>query len=269
MRTIAMQTYRLRHHVRPFAADATHPVVLHHFEGLRQGLLFAVNQRARLGARHQAAVGQITAIGKHLLTRRQTIALPSADQFAARQTHQHQLRVNIADRAGDRVGQRRRFGRLVVEHAVRLYVLQLAALSLNDRRQSANLIQRLGIDRFRRQIHRRAAKIFPVGISRMGAHCHAVLQCLAHALHHQPGVAGVKPTGDIRRRHQLEQRAIVRPAFPEIGIEINHHRGVSTPVVQDNADDRPAPSAPPPASRPRNGSAAPVGSAPAGTYRHR
>ncbi len=53
MRTITVQTYRLRHHVRPFAADAAHPVVLHHLEGLRRGLLFAVNQRPGLAARHR------------------------------------------------------------------------------------------------------------------------------------------------------------------------------------------------------------------------
>ncbi|MBE5649503.1 5-oxoprolinase subunit PxpA [Salmonella enterica subsp. enterica serovar Dublin] len=42
--------------------------------GERHRLLFVVNQRARLHARHQATVGLIAAIGKHLLPRHQALA---------------------------------------------------------------------------------------------------------------------------------------------------------------------------------------------------
>ncbi len=96
-----MQADRFRLNMRPFAAQAAHPIVLHHFQRLRQRLLFALNQRARLATRHQAAVGLIAAIGEDFLARRQLIMLSGADKLAARQPNQHQVGVGIAHRTGD------------------------------------------------------------------------------------------------------------------------------------------------------------------------
>ena len=67
---------------------------------------------------------------------------------------------------------------------MRLDVPQLAALRAHQRRQRANLIQRLRINRFRRQLHRRTAKIFPVGKAGMRAHRDAIFQRFADALQH-------------------------------------------------------------------------------------
>lgn len=40
-----MQADRFRLYMRPFAAQAAHPIVLHHFQRLRQRLLFAQSAR--------------------------------------------------------------------------------------------------------------------------------------------------------------------------------------------------------------------------------
>ncbi len=85
-----MNAHRLRRDSRPHASNAFHSPGLYHIQRLRQRLLFVVNQRARLHARHQATVGLIAAIGKHLLPRHQTIAFTGPDQLASRQSNQYQ-----------------------------------------------------------------------------------------------------------------------------------------------------------------------------------
>lgn len=66
--------------------------------------------------------------------------LSGADKLTARQPNQHQVGVGIAHRTGDSVGQRRLFRRLVVQHAMRFDVPQLAP-GVYDCRQRANLVQ--------------------------------------------------------------------------------------------------------------------------------
>ncbi len=89
------------------------------------------------------------------------------------------------------------FRRLVIEHTVRFDMAHHAALRLNNRPQRADLVQRLGVYRFRRQNHRRPPKIIPIRKAGMRADRHAVFQRLAHAGQHGLRITGVKTTGDI------------------------------------------------------------------------
>ena len=113
-------------------------------------MFFVFYQRARLGSRHQAAVSLIPPIGKNFLTRRQAIMLACANQFAARQPDQNQRRIAGMYRSGDGIRQLWIFRRLVVQHTVRFDMTHNAAFRAGYRRQRADLVQRLGVDGFRR-----------------------------------------------------------------------------------------------------------------------
>ncbi len=63
-----MQADRFRLNMRPFAAQAAHPIVLHHFQRLRQRLLSSLSISAPGWLRGtKAAVGLIAAIGEDFL----------------------------------------------------------------------------------------------------------------------------------------------------------------------------------------------------------
>ena len=208
---------------------------------LRQRFTFIGYQRPGLRARDQTAIGLIAAVGKDFLTRSQPQPLPGANQLATGQTYKDKLRITVPHRAGNSVRQRRIFRRLVIEHAVRLHVAHHTVLSAHHRLQRPNLVEHLSVDRLRRQIHRRATKVFPVRKAGVSAYRHAVFNGIAHALQHGLRIARVKATGDIDRGDQHHQLSICAAALAQIGIQINLYHQASTPAVRDNAADPAAP----------------------------
>ena len=218
-----MQADRLGIDCRPRAVAAAHPPFLHHHQRARHRLVVILNQRARLAARHQRAIGQIPAIGEDFFARGEPITRARADKLAARQPHQNQRRIEILHRLRDGVGKRGVFRGRVIEHAVRLHVRQPAAFGAGDSGERADLIERLGVNRFWRQLHRRAPEIFTIREARMRAHRHAVRQRQPHALAHGLRIARMEAAGDVGGANQRHQLRVVAAAFAEIGVEINLH----------------------------------------------
>ena len=76
------------------------------------------------------------------------------------------------------------------------------ALRTGNRCQRANLIQRLGVNGFWRQLHGAATKIFPVGKTRVSANRDTIFYCFTHASLHGLRIACMKSTGNIGRGNQ-------------------------------------------------------------------
>jgi hypothetical protein len=205
------------------AVDGRHAVLAHERQRLRDGLLFVLDQRARLAARHQAAVGHVAAVGEHLFHRREAGAAGRIDHVAAGQAEELQRGVEAAHRLAQRLGELGLLHGLVVELAVRLHVRQLAALGLHDRRQRADLIEHVGHDLVGRQVHGAAPEVLAVRKARVRADGHAVAQRPAHALLHGLGIARVPAAGDVGGAHQREQGFVAAGAFAEVCIEVDLH----------------------------------------------
>ncbi len=101
---------------------------------------------------------------------------------------------------------------------MRLDVAQHAILRAHYRLQRADLVEHLRVNRLRRQIHRRAAKVFPVRKAGVSAYRHAVFHGIAHARQHGLRIARMKPAGDIHRGDQRHQRRIGAAALSQIGV---------------------------------------------------
>ena len=101
---------------------------------------------------------------------------------------------------------------------MRLHVAHHTVLRTHHRLQRADLVEHLSVDRLRREIHRRAAKVFPIGEAGMCANRHAVFDGITHALQHGLRIARVKATGDVDRGDQRHQRRIGAAALSQIGV---------------------------------------------------
>ena len=85
-----------------------------------------IDDRAGLVARHQRAIGLVAPIGERFVRDGKARRFARARQLAVGEADQDQRAIEIAHRAGDRIGERAILRRHVVERAVRLHVMQRA-----------------------------------------------------------------------------------------------------------------------------------------------
>jgi hypothetical protein len=73
----------------------------------------------------------------------------------------------------------------------------------------------------------RPAKAGPVGIRRVGADRHTMLQGQRHRLPHRTGIAGMTAAGYIRRTDKGKNCRIRIHAFAHVAIEVNFQHTIS------------------------------------------
>jgi hypothetical protein len=144
---------------------------------------------------------------------------------AAGKPHDLELRIEVAYRSHDALGQLGIACGLVVEGAVRFHMREFAALCPDHRIQRANLVQQAGTDRGQRQVHFPATKIGAVRKAGMRANGYVAPARGAHQRQHVVRAAGMPGTGDIDRGHTVQQCRIIAAALAQVGIEVNVHAG--------------------------------------------
>ena len=178
-------------------------------------------------ARHQRAVGHITAVGKHFRNHAQPGGFARFEQAAARERHQFQGRIEAAHAFGQRIGQLAIGCGLVVKRAVRLHIGRLKPFGITQGLQRAELIMQIGTQFGFGQVHIGAAEVFAVGIARVRTDAHAVLLRPGQRALHVGGAARVQAAGDVGRGNALQQGFIAAAAFGKIGIQVNVHNRLS------------------------------------------
>lgn len=134
MRAVAVQADRLRVERHPFARDRAHALAADHLERAREHLVFVVDERARLAARHERAVRAIAAVGEHFFDGDEPRLSRGVDEPAFREPEHRERRIEIVDRRHHRIGDLGLARGLVVQRAVRLHVRDAPAFRLSDRR---------------------------------------------------------------------------------------------------------------------------------------
>lgn len=128
-----------------FAGDGRDLALFYHAHGAGNGLVRVVNHRTGLGAGHQAAVGLVGTVGKHLTGHPQPGGPACAQQLAARKPQQDHVLVHRGNALGNAGGQGFVLGGHVVQGAVGLHVLQGHPVGGAEGQQRAHLILHIGL----------------------------------------------------------------------------------------------------------------------------
>ena len=188
-----------------------------------------VDHGAGLSAWHQGAVGLVGAVGDA----DDPDPDPAASGLvgkAAVLSQDDQVGIDREHRVDDRGGVVGPGGHEIAEPAMRCEVGQRCAVGLGKGGQRARLIDDVGADLVRGEIHLAPAEPDQVGEARVGADRHASGHAAGDRLVHGAWVAGVETAGDIGRGQQFQDGLVLThgpgaEALAEIGDKIDlRHR---------------------------------------------
>ena len=163
---------------------------------------------------YKGAVGVVGPVRESFRDRAEAGSLREAQHFRARQAQDRQVRVHGLHGVDDGL----RLGGVrddrVVEAAVRLHVLDRAALDGGQRLQRTDLVDDVVRQLDRIDIQEAAAEAGKVAVAHVGADHDAGGNRLAAGLADNAGVARVESAGHVRTGHRAEHRGVVaqRPA---------------------------------------------------------
>ncbi len=202
------------------------PLVFDHPHRAPHDRVHVVDDGSGPGPRRQRAVRLVRAIRESFRRDREPRGLPRANQLRRRQPEEDERRIERADGARDRVGERAIPRRHVVERAVRLDVPQPHPFAVRDRRQRADLIEDQVLGVLRGDADLAPAEPGQIRKPGMRADRHPRVARQPHGPPHHRRIPAVKPARDVRRRdagHHLGvgADAVRAERLAHIAIQIN------------------------------------------------
>ena len=182
------------------AGDGGDLALSDHADGTGNGLVLVVDHSAGLAAGHQGAVSLVGTVREDLAGHLQAHLLAGFQHLAAGKAQKNDVLVDLSNAFSNGEGEVHVLGGHVVERAVGLAVLQLHALCLAERHESANLVLDVSFCLLGGDHHVAPAKAHQIGIAGVSADGNTCGLRRSHSLGHHQGVAGVIAAGNVGRR---------------------------------------------------------------------
>ena len=220
-----MHAEGLRWQWKPRASHRLHALLASDLQRLRNGHAKLRDHRSRLAAGNEIAIFRVAAVDETLRANLQAGPAGGGGKHSTRRCVNRATGQHRCHSRGHRRRQFRITSGLVVKRTMRLDVVDSRPRPGRNLRKTSELARHQLCHVGRCKRHRPPAEILVVLITGMRANRHARRKAGIDGRAHRRLITGMAAAGNVRGVHQIDQRSILRSAFAEVGIEIDHAHG--------------------------------------------